>query len=175
MHTIQDKAYQVLLDQPSLSEQLPIDIEHIVESRGIRLLPFDFKEDISGVLVFENGEATIGYNNKEHRVRNRFTIAHELGHYVLHKEDKDLFVDKEFMALYRLNNGETGTKHEREANEFAACILMPENLMRREIEKTGIEYTDENLIKSLAKKFDVSTVSMSIRMSKLGLFNEPAF
>lgn len=172
MRSIQEKANTVLLEQPSVAEQLPINIEQIVENEGVRLLPFDFKEDISGVLMLENGEATIGYNSNEHRVRNRFTIAHELGHYILHKDDKDLFVDKEFQVLFRLNNADTSAKHEREANEFAACILMPENLIRNEIENSVIDYTDENFIKGLAKKFDVSTVAMSIRLSKLGLFGD---
>ena len=175
MPSIQELATAVLLELPSASEQLPVNIEEIVEKKGIRLLPFDFKEDISGVLMLENNEATIGYNTNEHRVRNRFTIAHELGHFILHKDDKDLFVDKDFKALFRLNNGDTSAKHEKEANEFAACILMPENLIRREIEDSGIDYTDENLIKSLAKKFDVSTVAMSIRISKLGLFEDAPF
>ncbi|MBS0646935.1 MAG: ImmA/IrrE family metallo-endopeptidase [Verrucomicrobia bacterium] len=172
MSSIQEKAKNVLLEFPTASEQLPVNIEHIVEKKGIRLLPFDFKEDISGVLMLENGEATIGYNLNEHRLRNRFTIAHELGHYLLHKDDKDLFVDKEFRALFRLNNGDASAKHEREANEFAACILMPEDMIRSEIANSGIDYTDENLIKTLAKKFDVSTIAMSIRISKLGLFED---
>jgi Zn-dependent peptidase ImmA (M78 family) len=153
---------------------LPIDIENIVAKKGIRLLPFDFKEDMSGVLILEDGDATIGYNVNEAHVRNRFTIAHELAHYILHKDDKDLFVDTDFKVLYRSAHIDIGQKHEKEANDLAACILMPEKLLRKEIDEIELDYTDEDLIKALAKKFDVSTISMSIRLSKLKLFEEPS-
>ena len=125
---------------------------------------------MSGVLIIEQGEATIGYNKNEHRVRNRFTIAHELGHYMLHKE-KDLFVDKDFKIMFRtIPSNDVNEIHEKEANEFAASILMPEDLLRREIDLLDLDYTDENAVKILAKKFDVSPISMSIRISKISFF-----
>ena len=57
---------------------LPIPIEKIVLEHGVRLLPYDLGDNVSGILVTENGQATIGYTKNEQRVRNRFTIAHEL-------------------------------------------------------------------------------------------------
>jgi Zn-dependent peptidase ImmA (M78 family) len=152
---------------------LPIPINEIVKNHGIKLVSYDFKDDISGVLILEK-EATIGYNANQHRVRNRFTVAHELGHYILHKDKLDLFVDKDFKVLYRSANG-TWDKHETEANEFAACILMPEHLLKQEIEKLNINSTIEEQIQLLAKKFDVSTISMSIRISRLNLLEAALF
>jgi Zn-dependent peptidase ImmA (M78 family) len=163
---ISQKAYEVLGENPTL----PIPVESIVAKKSVRLLPFDLGENISGILVIEKGEATIGYNKNEHRVRNRFTIAHELGHFILHKE-KDLFVDKEFKVMFRgaINNNQN-YKEEMEANEFAANLLMPEKLLKEEVMKMDLDFTDEAAIKHLAKKFDVSTTAMSFRIANLQLF-----
>lgn len=163
-----EKSVQDVLGSNNL---LPVPVESIVQSLGIALLAYDFKEDMSGILVFHEGKATIGYNKNEHRVRNRFTIAHELGHYILHRNNNELFVDKDFKVMFRSDvSMSTYSKHEAEANEFAACLLMPERLLRAEISKLYVDYTDESLIKTLAKKFDVSAIAMSIRISKLNMF-----
>jgi Zn-dependent peptidase ImmA (M78 family) len=146
---------------------LPVPIESIVRSLGIKLIPYDLGEDISGVLVIEGAAATIGYNKNEHRVRNRFTIAHELGHYQLHK-GKDLFVDKPKM-MFRNTSNKIYKQEEAEANEFAASILMPEDLLKQEMEILDLDCTEEASIKVLAKKFDVSSVAMSWRVYNLGL------
>jgi Zn-dependent peptidase ImmA (M78 family) len=145
---------------------IPVPIEAIVLSQGIKLLPYDLGNNISGVLIRENDSATIGYNKNESRVRNRFTIAHELGHYVLH-EGKELFVDRDFSVMYRINNENINSEEEIEANEYAACILMPEELVLAELKNIHFDYTDDGAIKELAKKFDVSSVAMSVRISNL--------
>lgn len=168
MSKIAETAYGLLGDDPIL----PIDIENIVASKRINLVSHDFGDEISGILLVENGEATIGYNKNEHRVRNRFTIAHELGHYILghYLEQNDVFIDKSFSVLLRSNQpGEPNTiKLEREANEFAACLLMPEKLLRIQLLNIDLDYTDDT-VKLLAKKFDVSTTAMSFRLSNLQL------
>lgn len=153
----------------------PIKIDNIIVNQGIKLIPH--KEDgFSGILVVENGQATIGYAENETRVRQRFTKAHELGHFMLHRGG-NLFIDKKNVSQswYRPSNnsGPSTEWQEWEANEFAACILMPEHLVREELEKIQIDYSDNDKgvswIQTLAKKFDVSVSAMSIRISKLGL------
>jgi Zn-dependent peptidase ImmA (M78 family) len=149
---------------------LPIKIEEIAESRGLTVVGHDFGEDVSGVLSVQNGIGTIGYNRNDPKVRRRFTIAHELGHYELHRDKADLFVDKEF--IYRsANSGDTPIKKEmeQEANFFASAILMPSSLLREEIESLDLDLFNEAVIKDLAKKFEVSSTAMSIRISNLGL------
>ncbi|MBE7172349.1 MAG: ImmA/IrrE family metallo-endopeptidase [Williamsia sp.] len=169
MASIAQIAYDLISDQ----HNLPIQVEYVAARCDIKLLSYDLGENISGVLITEKGKSTIGYNKNEPRVRNRFTIAHELGHYILHKDELDFFVDKAFKVMYRGNNvpGINFT-HEKQANEFAACLLMPEHLLRKEIDDLDLDYTDEDAIKTLAKKFDVSTIAMSIRIAKLGLLTE---
>lgn len=149
---------------------LPIKIEEIAKSQGLKVLPYPLGEDVSGLLSIEDGKGTIGYNQSEPKVRRRFTIAHELGHYILHKDKSHLFVDKQF--IYRSQNSNSTAVNqvmEQEANFFASAILMPTEQLRGHIEKTRIDLGSEDSIKELAKIFEVSTTAMSVRISSLGL------
>src|SRR5688572_7924209 len=78
---------------------LPVKIEEIAKSRGLSVVPYPLGADVSGILSIKNGIGTIGYNQEEPKVRRRFTIAHEFGHYELHKDQSELFIDKQF--IYR--------------------------------------------------------------------------
>src|SRR5438094_938182 len=120
--------------------ELPIDIEEVAKKRGLDVLPYELGEDVSGLLAIKNGKGTIGYNFTESKVRRRFTIAHELGHYELHKEKSDLFVDKEF--IYRSQHSPRTVDHqvmEHEANYFASCLLMPTDQVRKELDRMDID------------------------------------
>jgi Zn-dependent peptidase ImmA (M78 family) len=151
--------------------ELPLNIEEVVKSMGITVKPFDLGDDVSGLLAIENGKAVIGINQNESRVRRRFTIAHELGHYELHRDKSNLFVDSQF-KIYRGNNSNNTPQKqilEQEANSFAASILMPENLVKTEVKKIAFDLGNEDAIKILSKKFDVSSTAMYIRLSNLNL------
>lgn len=111
-----------------------------------------FPDNLSGMIKREDGEYKI-YVNAQHAVtRRRFTIAHELAHYILHKDlIEDGIVDD---ALYRSG---LGSNVETEANKLATDILMPWHLLKRpEYEKLSVF--------DLAKKFWVSEAAMSIRL-----------
>src|SRR5574343_470703 len=88
--------------------------------------------------------------------------------------DKELFVDqKKFKVMFRDEMSSTGEiKQEREANAFAAALLMPKSLLIREIQKLPFDLADEdeNVVVKLAQKFEVSTQAMAFRMANLGLF-----
>lgn len=145
-------------------ESLPVPLEVIVAKRGIQIKPYDLGEDVSGVLLLDRDKSVIGYNPNESPVRRRFTIAHELGHYELHRTHSELFVDKKI--LFRNQDSSTGEfKKEMEANAFAAAILMPKFLIDREVNKLG--YINEASVKKLADTFKVSQQAMTIRLTKL--------
>lgn len=151
--------------------ELPIKIEEIAKQRGLKVMPYPLENEISGILVIDNsGNSTIGYNQHESRVRRRFTIAHELGHYELHRNQSSLFVDKSFKVMFR--GGSTiensNSQLEQEANVFAAALLMPEDLVHKEIENLEFDLGNEQSLKELAKRFDVSTTAMYYRMLNLG-------
>lgn len=99
------------------------------------------------------------YINKNHAlVRRRFTVAHEIAHFILHRDlIKDCIVDD---ALYRsgLSNA-----IEAAANKLAADILMPWHLVNKAVD-SGM-----NTIEALAREFNVSNSAMAIR---LGIPNE---
>lgn len=161
-----NKQAQSLLDKHAI-KVLPIKIEDIAKKEGLKVVPYPFGEGISGTLLIN--ENVIGYNQTESRVRKRFTIAHELGHFVLHRDKKPVFLDK----LYRFNvpNDDQNEQYEMEANAFAAAILMPEDLIRKEVESIEIDLGDEQAIKFLARTFDVSTTAMYFRLLNLKLIS----
>ena len=92
--------------------------------------------------------------------RRRFTIAHELGHFVLHRSVRPEFqCDKE-----SVHSGiDTLKKIEREADDFASNLLMPGNLLRTRIDGKHIDF---HLLGELAKEFNVSLEAMCIRLIK---------
>ena len=156
------------------ANRLPVNIEKIIQKLGLLYKEHDLGANVSGVLFIENGQGIIGFNSGESNVRKRFTLAHELGHFILHRFDKELFVDqKKFKVMFRDEMSSTGEiKQEREANAFAAALLMPKSLLIREIQKLPFDLADEDedVVSKLAQKFEVSTQAMAFRMANLGLF-----
>lgn len=102
----------------------------------------------------------IFYNAKARPERQRFTLAHELGHFVLHRDGHASFnCDKE--SIY--TGADTLKQIEREADEFASNLLMPGDLLRQRITGKRIDF---HLLGELAKEFGVSLEAMCIRLIK---------
>lgn len=142
--------------------QIPVPVEQIVELLGIRIKRAP-SEDFSGLLLRKDGKALIGVNDSESHVRQRFTVAHELGHFLLHQA-KDAFVD------YRDNQkGGFRDQKERQANVFAAAFLIPRTSLIAEVRKISHTGIFDAEIENLAKKYDVSKESMNYRLLNLGL------
>jgi len=152
-------------------KSLPVPVDEVAKKRGLEIKAYDLGVNVSGVLVMDAGKGTIGYSPTESKVRQRFTIAHELGHYELHKQDSGLFIDKGFAVLFRDQNSSSGEiKKEQEANAFAAALLMPEKLLIKEIKKHNFDLGEEDAMKELAKLFNVSVPAMTFRIANLSLF-----
>ena len=117
-------------------------------------------KDASGLIQKKNGVFEIYIEETHHINRQRFTLAHELGHYFLHMQWKDaenIFSDNKETILF--HNGKID-KFETEANEFAAEYLMPEKVVREQYEKYGIT-------ELLAGFFKVSKLAMAIRINNI--------
>lgn len=141
------------------------NVNKLAEKVGVQVEGKSMNDDVSGLLVIKNDKAYIIYNSDQSIKRRRFTIAHELGHFYLHSKNKPLFVDKSKEIMYRNSDSSTGEiMKEREANAFAAALLMPRCLIEEHIN----ESKDFEGVGSLAKKFNVSTQAMSFRLSNLG-------
>jgi len=152
-------------------DDLPINIDILVKKLRIDLVNYTFDDDISGVLVLNESQPTIGVNQGHSEVRRRFTIAHELGHFILHKDQGTMFMDK---ILFRKNSEKYSSKDEKlekEANYFAANVLMPENAVRDLFSESIIDFYDDEDIRTLASKFKVSSSAMTYRLINLGLID----
>ena len=134
-----------------------VDIEKIITSKGIGIIYDDSLDSSqSGYLKKINGNWIIGVNKKHHKKRQRFTLAHEFGHFILHKNEDTMFEDE---VLFR---DENLTSIEYAANRFAAELLMPQNLFVSSIKK------GETSLEDLAEKFEVSTLAVKNRVLTLG-------
>lgn len=154
--------------------QVPVDVESIARGEGIKIVCQSLG-DIAGMLVRDGGEVVICTNSKHPPVRQRFTIAHELGHYSLHR-GRELFLDapaKVVKVDFRENQPDGPTHREEiEANAFAAELLMPEGEVTNsylDIVEEDPEIEEAELIVALAESFGVSKQAMTYRMINLGL------
>lgn len=152
-----------------VGESLPVDIKGIIEQRGIGVLAQPMEDAVSGMLVIKDSRATIGVNENHHPNRQRFTLAHELGHYLLHSKSSRVFIDAS-PVFFRDERAAEGTDpREIEANRFAAELLMPEALLRETVRRQPIDAFDERAVQRLAARFGVSSQAMTIRLATLGL------
>lgn len=147
---------------------IPVAIDEIIEAEGIVLRMESLEDDVSGMLVINETRPVIGVNSNHHPNRRRFTMAHELGHYILHRTTSNVFFD-ESLLFFRNQTSSEGTKwQEIEANNFAAELLMPEPAIREILEEPIDAFNDEEVTK-LADEFEVSAQALTIRLTKLGL------
>jgi Zn-dependent peptidase ImmA (M78 family) len=149
----------------------PAPVERIAKALGaqVRFAPFD--DELSGMVHIKDGLPIIGVNALHHPNRQRFTIAHELGHLELHRDmiTAAVHVDKAFPALMRDSNSATGMeKIEIEANQFAAALLMPRGMIKEVLAGRQFDIEDEGPLEELAKKFKVSKQALQYRIRNLG-------
>lgn len=147
-------------------------LNEIAEQESIEVVFWDLSEigDISWAILFIDKKFKIYINSTHSTKRQRFTFAHELGHYFLHRnilEEKSLLVDENKSYLFRKNLYENISKEmqeiEEEANEFAWNLLMPEDKF-----KELFKQTEWNTL-VLSEAFDVSIPAVEYRSYKLKL------
>lgn len=115
-----------------------------------------------------DGSAVIGVNSVDAPVRQRFTIAHEIGHFILHK-DEALHVDeKSLIGLRDRKSSLAVDEREIEANQFAAELLMPATFLQKDILNLPDDIEVEEAITKLAHRYQVSTQAMTFRLTALG-------
>ena len=155
-----------ILSSLKIKKAKDIDVQKVSEFLNVDVQQEIMDDEISGLFVMKDGNPYIRYNFFEDPKRQRFTIAHELGHFVLHKETP-LFVDKKNdRIMYRNSESTTGEiRKEREANAFAAALLMPMSFIRDEWQKIPLK---QNPVEYLANVFTVSEQAMSFRLANLG-------
>lgn len=154
---IERKAAQIL--SVYWDGKLPVDVHAIASRMGIDVRCGDIDE--SGRIEVREGRPCITVNCDEARVRQRFTVAHELGHWSLGHLQHGQRLFRDAPDSFTLAAG----GQEREANAFAAAILMPADALRY-VMQNGVA----DSLESLARLFEVSRAAMHWRVQNLGLF-----
>lgn len=145
----------------------PVPVKEIAEREGAHLQIQDFGNEISGMLLRTNGQVIIAVEQEQSSVRQRFTIAHELGHLLLHS-GQEVRVDTNFRVNFRDSNSATAEDVEEiEANAFAARLLMPETFLQRDLRGVALDVEDASQVGELASRYDVSVQAMTIRLVNL--------
>jgi len=132
----------------------------IIQKNGIIIFNFaleDTLKNTDGFSQWNNGNPTIAINKDNNYFRTRFSLAHELGHILLHSDVEEF--DKEELS-----------KIESEANRFASTFLMPEETFKKDIYYVGL-----NELLPIKKKWGVSVASIIHRCRSLGYVSEERY
>lgn len=146
-------------------KQYRVDPFELAGKLGITVVPALLPDGVSGKIErSENGSVAISYNTMDHPVRQRFTVAHELGHYIKGHLDGSnrLFRDTRENFSTRAHDW-----RETEANAVAAEILMPKSTIEELVYEKGITSPAE-----LARLMDVSEIAMAYRLKNLGMVDD---
>ena len=155
---------------------VPFPFDDTVLNLGnVDIVNLKLQSDVSGAIFFQDDRFKIVVDPDKPSVRQYFTLAHEFGHYVLHKDwlishPSDGFIDRSInfdnlSALMRPDSPPLSPEEvirEKEANNFAAEILMPSD----KVEEFW-KLTED--IAECANAFQVSVSAMAIRLERLGL------
>lgn len=145
----------------------PVPVDKIVKKLNLLLAPLPADDEISGAIVRKDGHVVIAVNPAHHVNRQRFTIAHELGHYFLH-EGLEQHVDQNFRVSWRnADSSKAVNWTEIQANRFAAELLMPTKFVKSDLD--SLDQIDKRTVALLSTKYVVSPEAMKIRLSQLGI------
>ena len=133
----------------------PVDLNIITELLGLRIIRESLTDGISGILDIANNSIVV--EERHPLQRQNFTIAHEIAHFCLHRNEENRFQDKIFFR------GAENNTLEYQANEFAGALLMPEDEFFNQI-RSG-----NKTIEGLARYFGVSTLAVRVRAQNLHL------
>jgi hypothetical protein len=139
----------------------PVNVQAIIAETGVEYAELPKPESVSGLIEAYGAGFRIVVNSIHSLVRRRFTAAHELGHYVYHRDlIGDGIVDD---AAYRSDkigqyaNTKIRREHETQANRFAAIILMP-TLLLDDLQGRGLSIVE------MARRLQVSEKALQIRL-----------
>jgi Zn-dependent peptidase ImmA (M78 family) len=149
----------------------PVPVEKLAKALGVRVEYNPFDNELSGMAFLRDGKPVIGVNANHHPNRQRFTIAHELGHIVLHRSrlDAAVLVDKKskhFIPRDQIS-AEGTDPVEVQANAFASELLMPAKWVRQVLSESTRDLHDDEYLIALAKRFRVSLAAFQFRLEKI--------
>lgn len=156
-----DQARKIL--RKAKVEQAPVQVEMLAKQLGIIVRSIPLDDELSGMSFIKDSLPVIVVNSSHHPNRQRFTLAHELGHHILHRDylANNVHVDKVILRRNHKSSAGTDTK-EIEANAFAAELLMPKAILDKFI---FVDINDDMELLNASRKFKVSTSAMAIRLA----------
>ena len=154
-----------------LAKPFRVDPFAVAKAHGADVVEIREDSGTSGMVMRQGGRIIIGVNN-HHENRRRFTVAHEIGHMLLHA-DQPLIVDNDGLSVIGHRIEGQSNAREAEANAFAAALLMPEDWVRQAVSDREIPVDDDKRVATLAKKFGVSQQAMMFRLMNLGQWSTP--
>ncbi len=156
----QDLAPELRQAVDEFLSEYPVRLGAIAHRLGIRVLLSTLPRGISGQISQENGEFVIRINRHEAKPRQRFTLAHEIAHYLLHREK--IAAAGVWSENVLLRSGQPANV-EYEANRLASDLIIPSALLAEATAEYSGPLTGE-IIEDLACKFRVSTAAMEIKL-----------
>jgi Zn-dependent peptidase ImmA (M78 family) len=163
------KAAKVLRAHPQHGPY--VDVGAIAETVGIQVIRRTFDPNTTGTILMDTvGNVVLAVNDAHHPNRQRFTIAHLLGHYVMHKGGARMFVDRRDWRA-----GAGCDRREVEANQFAAALLMPEPMLRAVLGERILDvFAAEEELALRAAELRVGVHMLAQRLRSLDLLYDAA-
>lgn len=148
-----------LINELGITAPNEIDIEAIAFDRGVNV-SYEVLHGCEATLVGYGDKAIATINPSPSRGRERFSIGHEIGHWQMHRGKSFKCRSDDIVLNYSSNND-----YEKEADEFAAHLLMPTKIFQSAIRTSG--QPGLNDLKKIADDFEVSLQAISIRLTQL--------
>lgn len=151
---------EILRQNPQMP--VPVPIEELARLAGITKIEALTSEGFEGALItnLEKSAGAIFFSARSPRFRQRFTIGHELGHYLLpwHRQTSFNCTADDILSS-------TNKSWEREANQFSAELLMPAELLKRRANPS--EEFDLNTVRQAQQDFQTSLESTARRIVEM--------
>ncbi|MBE9077444.1 ImmA/IrrE family metallo-endopeptidase [Romeria aff. gracilis LEGE 07310] len=166
---IVEEVAREIRDWLGVGEACPLgDVLALLESKGLKAILHPLPPEISGFSAYtETDGATIFINESHPTERKFFTALHELAHLVFHRQEYRISV--EIKAHLRFNKSKRSDPSEKAANHFAGAVLLPEDVIRRELHAYRDRWLPEPLLMDIKRRYGVSlrTVLYRARQAKL--------
>lgn len=147
-------------------EEPPVSPRHVAVRLGVPVFEWELTDEISGIFISYQNQFCIGVNEAHPRVRQQFSVAHEIGHLV-YDRSQSLFLDFKEVSMTADLEKLQDAKAETRANQFAADLLMPAMWLSKDVKRYGT-----NDLPFLAKRYEVSQQALWFRLLTLKLVTD---